>query len=211
MKVLTIPYGPLGSNMYITIKGNEAIVVDPSVSPEVIKKAIPEFDFGSVKAVFITHAHFDHIKYVKEWAEVLNGKPVYMSEKDVQLLKESRGNGSYLIGEKTLFDVETTDIRNVNKKELIGLSFEIIETPGHTAGSCLICVSDNEKEQKVVFSGDMLFKGSVGRTDLPSGSDLDMMRSVDLIKTLPHDYKVYPGHGPDTSIEYECSNNPYFF
>ena len=90
--------------------------------------------------------------------------------------------------------------------ESAGIAMKVIHTPGHTKGSCCYFL----EEQKVLFSGDTLFMESVGRADLPTGNEKDLMQSVrEKVLTLPSETKVFSGHGPSTSIEYEQANNPY--
>lgn len=205
MKVYTFPYGPLGSNMYVLSINDSYFIVDPSVSPDRVLSS-NKFDenfFSNVKAILVTHAHFDHVMYVDKWAEVCSC-PIYMSDKDAPLLKDSDTNCSSFMYADVSFGANTVDCGNIINIE--DISIEVISTPGHTPGSVCYLFTDFN----IMFTGDMLFAGSVGRVDLPLGSQPDMLRSIDIIKSLNDDIEVYPGHGYYTKVGLEKKNNPFF-
>ena len=200
MKIYTIPIGPVSSNMYLLVEGDFSFIIDPSVDREEIKD-LPSAD--SIKAVFITHGHFDHIYAVDSY----KGIPVYMPAKDRELLNDPAANGSFLINSKDEFVFESIDSSEFDKEPFGPVKVTAIKTPGHTAGS--VCYLFETEDDKVLFSGDTLFHYGMGRTDLPTGSDEDMIGSLKLLKELPADLKVFPGHGEATSIGIECASNPY--
>lgn len=205
MKVITFPYGPLGANMYVVELADEYVLIDPSVNPDKIlsSKRVGDDFLSKVSAILITHAHFDHILYVDKWSDLLN-VPVYIDKKDAPFLSEPEMNCSSQMMADTMFCTKTVSLDD-------SLSFgdtkiRIIRTPGHTPGS--VCyLFENER---IMFSGDMLFAGAVGRVDLPLGNDTDMINSIKLLKTLDDDILVYPGHGYYTKMEIEKKSNPFF-
>lgn len=200
MKIYTIPSGPVSSNMYLLVEGDSSFIIDPSVDREEIKE-LPLAD--SIKAVFITHGHFDHIYAVDSY----KGIPVYMSDKDRGLLADPVANGSFLINSKDEYVFDSIDSSGFDKESFGPVKVTTIETPGHTSGS--VCYLFETADDKVLFSGDTLFHYGMGRTDLPTGSDADMAASLKLLKELSPDLKVFPGHGEATSIGFECAANPY--
>lgn len=205
MKVYTFPYGPLGANMYVVDVNGGYILIDPSVSPD---KIINSGKFGDdflskVSAILITHAHFDHVLYVDIWANKVSC-PIYISADDAEFLKDSDKNCSSHMMDDTVFYVKPSLL---DDSVLINdYSIKVIRTPGHTPGSvCFLFEND-----KIMFSGDMLFAGAIGRCDLPLGDESLMFKSIELMKTLDDDILVYPGHGYYTKMQIEKERNPFF-
>jgi len=157
--------------------------------------------------IMLTHGHFDHVLGVASISRHYGGLPVYMNPAD----KETLESNSYF---SRAFDVpvpeefETIDIAEGSVVEVGGLRFEVILTPGHTpGGACFL-----ERAQKLMFSGDTLFAGSIGRTDLPGGDYDALMKSIfEKLMVLDGDILVVPGHGPETSIADERTTNPFLF
>ena len=184
MKIHTIPVGPLETNCYLVEdeRSKETLIIDPGDDAE---KILKEIKVHALKPVFVvtTHGHYDHIGAVREIKDRYN-IPFLMHEKDLW--------GLPLVGapqpDRFLKDQDKLDIGH--------WTLVIIHTPGHTPGG--ICLY-NEKE-KVLFSGDTLFAGTYGRTDLPYSSQADMEKSLKKLLKLPPDTKVYPGHGETTNI-----------
>ena len=151
-----------------------------------------------------THGHFDHILA----AEAIRDRyqiPIYACQKEEKTLQDPKINlTAYHMDSYTLkADVYLTDLQVV---ELAGFSVQMIETPGHTVGSCCYYL----KDEGVLFSGDTVFCGSVGRTDFPEGSTAAIVESLHrLLDALPDDTEVYPGHDASTTIGYEKRYNPF--
>ena len=189
------------SNMFLTYVGNEVFVIDPSVSPDALK-----YDLPPVSAILVTHGHYDHIKYVDEWNKEFPKAPIYMSFEDDTLLGDPWANCSYMDGISRKFEFPhekpegTISFRDVELR--------VIPTPGHTMGS--VCYLFNDGNETSVFTGDTVFAGSVGRTDMKGGSFELLKESVEKISRLPSDTRIYPGHGPDSTVGYEVKYNPFF-
>jgi len=191
-------------------KGSECIIVDPGmpdISAEI--EMIIEEDGLKPVAVLLTHGHLDHTFSVVPLADGYE-IPAYIHSEDRKALL----NPGSLLGKELASSVsamswsepsEILELRNNQKFEAVGLDITAIHAPGHTAGSLMFTVND-----EVLISGDVLFAGSIGRTDLPSGSQEAMQRTL-ASKVLPlaDHLRVLPGHGPDTTIEYERRTNPY--
>jgi glyoxylase-like metal-dependent hydrolase (beta-lactamase superfamily II) len=152
----------------------------------------------------LTHGHFDHILGTAELADHFGGLPVYMHPADKFTLEKNE-YFSRCFGVTMPEAFETTDICEGSVIEVGSLRFEVIETPGHTVGG--VCYL--ERTEKVLFSGDTLFQGSLGRTDLGGDMAVEINSIRTRILTLPPQTKVYPGHGPSTTVEWEQKHNPY--
>ena len=206
MKVESMVLGQIGTNCYFAIKEDtkEAVVIDPADRPDAIVKKASEEGL-ELKAVFLTHGHADHMLGVAGLKEKL-GIPVYACEKERELLADPGQNLSTALfgrGVSLSADVWVQDGQVI---EAAGLCFRVFATPGHTPGGC--CYYN--QEVAVLFSGDTLFAGSVGRTDFPGGSMGELVRSVkEKLAVLPEETVVYPGHMETTTIGAEQRYNPY--
>jgi glyoxylase-like metal-dependent hydrolase (beta-lactamase superfamily II) len=198
--------GPLEANCYILWDSSDlsAVVVDPGHDGEVIEKEVKKQGL-EVKYIINTHGHFDHIGAAGYLRERL-GVKLAIHTKDVPLLEAATVQGSY-------FNVETPPQRapevfleDGTLIEAGSLSIKVLHTPGHTEGGVCLYVED----EGVLFTGDTLFAGSVGRTDLPGGSFETLMNSIrEKILPLGDSVRVFPGHGPETTVGEEKSLNPF--
>ena len=179
------------------------LVFDPAESGTAIYEALKTKGF-QVVAILLTHGHVDHIAGVKELKEC-SGALVYACDKEADLLSDMRDNLSMMFGSPVR--VEADELLQDGKEYVLGdMAFQMIATPGHTAGSCTYYF----KEADVLISGDTLFEGSVGRTDFPTGSMSVLVHSIKhKLFTLPEKTICYPGHGGTTTIGWEKDNNPF--
>ena len=179
------------------------LVFDPAESGAAIYEALKTKGF-QVAAILLTHGHVDHIAGVKELKEC-SGALVYACDKEADLLSDMRDNLSMMFG--TPLRVEADELLQDGKEYVLGgMAFQMIATPGHTAGSCTYYF----KEADILISGDTLFEGSVGRTDFPTGSMSVLVHSIKhKLFTLPEKTICYPGHGGTTTVGWEKDNNPF--
>ena len=191
-------------------KGSECIIVDPGM-PDIsaeIEMIIEEEGLKPV-AVLLTHGHLDHTFSVIPLADGYS-IPAYIHSEDRKALLHpelllSKEFASSLATKEWNEPNEVRELKNNQKFEAVGLDITAIHAPGHTAGSLMFTVND-----EVLISGDVLFAGSIGRSDQPTGSSDAMARTLKTkIIPLGDHLRVLPGHGPDTTIEYERRSNPY--
>lgn len=205
MKVGQCRVGMVMTNCYglLNTQTKEMILVDPGDSPEVIGRMVEELE-GKPVAIFLTHGHYDHIlalEAVKEKYQI----PVYASKEEEELLGDVSLNLTGQVRRPMTVRPETL-VSDLEKFIVAGFSVQAIHTPGHTKGS--VCYYF--PEESLLVSGDTLFHGSVGRTDLPTGSTAQMIESLKrLLETLPEETDVLPGHEAATTIGYEKRYNPF--
>ncbi|MBO4563484.1 MAG: MBL fold metallo-hydrolase [Clostridia bacterium] len=207
LNIRSIPTGPLAVNTYIVWYDNDAsekcecIVIDPANSGKV-KRALDEWGL-TLKAILITHGHFDHIMGVARLREQTGAK-VYINKLDSAAMKDNGASLASMIGvrvDPTSVDVYVTDGMLISEA---GIELRAIHTPGHTVGGVCYVM---EKE-RVIFSGDTLFFMSYGRTDLPGGDAEALYDSIMYrLFTLKGDYRVLPGHDRETTLDFERKNN----
>ena len=194
-----IPVGALAVNCYVIFEESSGLllIIDPGDDADLIISAAENFPYKRV-CILLTHAHVDHIGAVPEVKKALNAEFVYLASGDEELYKSPENHIlPYLPPVADL--PKTTAVWDVP-------GVKLLLTPGHSkGGSCFYFA-----EEKFVISGDTLFAGSVGRTDLPGGSFAELEKSIRKeLLTLPDDTVVYPGHGPRTTIGEEKRSNPY--
>lgn len=203
MKIDTIAVGPLGTNCYIVTDENKTgIIIDPGFEEWKISSVIEKNDY-KIEYIILTHGHYDHFSAVEKIKGKTNARVVIYEEDAAFLTNPDLSLLSWFdaLKEKTI----TADI-TVNEKislESGELSFSFIHTPGHTPGS--MCI----KVENTLFSGDTLFRLSIGRTDLPMGSQFEIEKSLKKLSQINEDLTVYPGHMDGTTLSYEKQNNPY--
>ena len=206
IEIKSMTLGMVATNCYLIInkETKEALLIDPADNALRISNVIEE-NVCTLKAILLTHGHFDHIMALNELKKRYN-VPVYAHEEEEDVLKQSSLNMSGMIGQiyTTQADIYVKDGEHL---KLAGLDIIVLHTPGHTKGSVCYYLP----EEKVLMSGDTLFHCSIGRTDFPTGSMSQLVRSVkEQLFVLPDDVQVYPGHDSVTSIGYEKQYNPFF-
>jgi glyoxylase-like metal-dependent hydrolase (beta-lactamase superfamily II) len=199
--------GPLQENCFIArLKDTaNAVIVDPGDDSERILGALEALGIEQVDAVLLTHTHFDHIGAVAPVAKA-TGAPVYCPELETQVLANIMDYVPWPgLGPYESYQADHT-VAGGETLELAGLPFEVMFTPGHSPGH----VSYALPEHGALFSGDVLFQGSVGRVDLPGGDWPTLLASIEsLINTYPADTTVYPGHMGLTTLGNERATNPF--
>ncbi len=190
MKVMAL--GAYQTNCYILWGegSDQCIVIDPGFEAEAVLHQVRSLG-KTVEAILLTHGHFDHVGAVKEIAAE-TGCRVYLCPEDLSMPAMFTAGPLYY----------TDSYGEGDRLQLAGLSLRILQTPGHTQGSVCIACED------CLFSGDTLFEGSCGRTDLPGGNYAQILQSLKRLATLD-DCRVFPGHGPSTTLAEEKKYNPY--
>ncbi|WP_322924904.1 MBL fold metallo-hydrolase [Paenibacillus campi] len=206
-KIESFSLGPLQTNAYLLIAEDEkrALVIDPGMNPGALIRRIETLQL-EVEAILLTHAHFDHMGGVQELRAHVDC-PVYLHDLEAEWMTNAKLNGSAnwpQVTPPTMAEPAEHALDEGQKLELIGHTFAVYHTPGHSPGSVsFLC-------DKHLFSGDVLFRMGVGRTDLTGGSERQL---VDSIRTklyrFADDVIVYPGHGARTTIGAEKASNPY--
>ncbi len=205
MNIKTITGGLLEENCYILTDEETGLsaVIDPGFTSAKLDEVIRALPADKVALCLLTHGHFDHIDGVPRVKE-LAGCKVCISRPDAPCTSNpaiSQGNMLPSIQHEN-FEPDQL-LENQDIIELGSLKIRVLYTPGHTVGSCCFIVND------AIFSGDTLFSGSMGRTDLPTGNSRDMMESLKKLSNLEGDFYVFPGHGPATTLERERRYNPF--
>lgn len=210
MLILTRTLWLAQTNTYVLAseRGGPAVVVDVPPDPSAVVAVLREHDL-SAAALLITHGHIDHVGGAGAVAEA-TGAYAHVHPDDDFLTDAPEEQLRRLFGMVPPGDyrppAERVYLAHGQKHTLAGITFEVVHTPGHTPGHCCFLV----EEEGILFSGDQLFAGSIGRTDLPGG-DLnalaESMRSR--VMTLPDEVRVLPGHGPETTIGEERRSNPF--
>jgi hydroxyacylglutathione hydrolase len=207
LEIVPFVLGPVATNAYLLADtdSGQAAVVDPAWEGRTIAAAAQSRGW-EIRQLWYTHAHFDHIGGAAELAGSLSEPPkVAMHPADHLLWK--MGGGGPLFGYKIRTGPKPNlDLARAGQLELGGLHFEVRHTPGHTPGSCVFYC----RQAQVAFTGDLIFAGSVGRTDLPGGNQQVLMDSIrQSILSLPEETRLHPGHGPATTVGVEKRNNPF--
>lgn len=204
-QIYQLPLGALGTNCYI-IPGEDsrAVVIDPASAAEV--EMFLNTHGLKLGTIIVTHGHYDHFA----------GAAQLMESTGASLLASAPDEAMYSSAAKCWADFMPVEFRPIKPDKLFsdgeeftaeGLKFRVMGAPGHTAGSCLLFTEIGGEPS--AFCGDVVFCMGVGRTDGYSGSTRDMLDSLEKIAKLPGDFKLYPGHGSITTLDYERQNNPY--
>jgi hydroxyacylglutathione hydrolase len=205
ISIKNIITGKWKENCYIVYSSNkETLIIDPGSNASEIIQFVKENDL-KILAILNTHAHYDHIGGIYELKETFS-VPFYLHSEDQKLLKSANLYKAIFDGEHPIkipqvdyyFDQIKTPV------QLGEFTINVIFTPGHTKGGVCFCIED------MIFTGDTLLEGHIGRVDLPGGNKLTLLNSLKILSTLPKDHKVFSGHGKETTIAHELANNKRF-
>lgn len=195
----------LAANTYLLVDENkDCVIIDPSQSDSSLLNYLKDNDFHPL-AILLTHGHYDHIRGVDVLVDYYH-IPVYISKKDIELLKNPTLNCSDRFSRKNI--IMNSPVIGVDENDMLKILSEdilVIATPYHTEGSICFYLKDSG----LLFSGDSLFKESVGRSDFPTSNPLLMDASLSKLMKLPKETKVYPGHNEETTIEHEQKLNSF--
>ena len=196
--------GPIETNCYFVrdTETGDLVIVDPAWYDPSLEGKVREIGAEHVKGILLTHCHVDHIAGAAQLKE-LTGAPLWAPPQEKEFLTDPALSLAYMIpGGIRSFEAEYP-VAEGKPLQIGSLSFRVLHTPGHTIGSHCYLIED------LMLSGDTLFFGSVGRTDHPTGNTAMIMQSVRRLAALPGDWRVYPGHGPETTMKRERLINPY--
>ena len=206
LKIGKMTLGSCMTNCYFVYREGESGVIffDPAAQGDYIYEKMKEHGF-EIEVILLTHGHFDHIGGVDALREK-SGAKVYAMEAEKVLLQDPYVNVSAQMHAKVTVEADGF-FHDGDELEYGGKKCKVIATPGHTIGGCCFYF----EEAGMVICGDTIFAESVGRTDFPTGNMKKLLASIeDKIFTLPEDTKLYPGHGPATTVGHEKENNPFF-
>lgn len=207
MLVRSLSLGALRTNCYVIIdeENNNCLLVDPGDEADRIIRLFTKEGLKPL-AILLTHGHFDHVGAVAKLVENYR-IPVVAGEKELELMKDPELNLSHRFGDAMM--VVPSHVVGDDEDLTVGeFACKVLETPGHTKGS----VTFYFEKLGAAFTGDTLFFESVGRSDFPTGNDKKLVESIkDKLFLLPKKTVIYPGHGPQTTVEYEMKNNPYLY
>lgn len=206
MKYERFPLGILWTNGYlIWDDGKTAFFVDPGGPPDDVFLRIDKEGLN-LSAVILTHGHGDHIAGASAMTERY-GARLFIHRSDEEMLSDDEKNLASRLGAHCPAAAATDWLEDGLTFKIGLMSLSVIHTPGHTKGSCCIIVED--KDDRLLLTGDTLFAGSIGRTDFPSSAPDLMNDSLKRLTAIPGDMPVLPGHGPETSLAVEKRENPF--
>jgi glyoxylase-like metal-dependent hydrolase (beta-lactamase superfamily II) len=202
MDAVGFTVGPVQENAWLVSQDGRALLVDPGEEAERLQSEIEQRDV-KIEAILITHCHFDHVGAVAAMARA-TGAPVYCPQGEVQILENINDYVRWPgFGPFESYSPEHT-VAGGDTLDLAGLRIAVISTPGHSPDHVTYAIGN------VILSGDVLFQGSIGRTDLPGADHATLMRSIaTLLDTLPDETQVLPGHMGSTTLGAERATNPF--
>jgi glyoxylase-like metal-dependent hydrolase (beta-lactamase superfamily II) len=205
--VVTNMLGDLGTNCYTVVNTatREAVIIDPAANASFLIGMIKNQQYKLVK-ILLTHGHFDHVGGVKGLKEAYPDVPVVIGKNDEDILRTPAANLSLMFDESISLKADEL-VSDGDELELLGTKIKCIEVPGHTKGGMCYYIEEN----KMIFDGDTLFCGSIGRSDFPTGDGEALLTNIrEKIFTLPDDTVVYPGHNSRTTVGREKTDNMFF-
>jgi glyoxylase-like metal-dependent hydrolase (beta-lactamase superfamily II) len=207
MKVVPFLYNDkneLFSNCYLAIDNKSScVIIDPSCDYDGVINYIIKNSLVC-RGILLTHSHFDHMRGIDRTVKALN-VPFYVSSNDEDGLTDTRLNCSSMSNSKFIVQTKPVLVSDQEVLELLEEPIRVIDTPFHTKGSACYYIA----KSNLLFSGDTLFRGSIGRSDLPSSVGREIRHSLSKLFALPDETKVFPGHGLTTTIGFERKLNPF--
>lgn len=191
MEIRTFTLTEYASNCYVVLDDGQSLIIDPGAPDANVRDAVADTD---VVGVLNTHAHPDHI----------GGNPQLKKQLGVPLLLHEADRAWW----RTLLGGDIEPDRFISEGDAVevgDVSLDVLHMPGHCPGQVILL----ERNERIMFSGDLIFAGSIGRTDFPGGSDAQMRDSLQRLDKLDGDWTIYPGHGPVTTLEAERQSNPF--
>lgn len=209
MKIEKITNQIAQENTYLLSNSSFCLVIDPGSEPAVLLEAIERLN-KPLCAILLTHAHFDHIMGLEALKKAFPAAPVYVNELEKEWLSTPELNASLLLLGKPVTAPATNYFYEMGKTyDLGGFKFSVLATPGHSIGGVSLCFA--QSEGTYVFTGDALFKNTIGRWDLPTGNQEQLLQSIrQQLFSLPDEFQIFPGHGPSSTIGAEKRTNPFF-
>lgn len=204
LKVTTIIFPGFTANCYLVTDDitKDSFLVDPGAYGTRQSEYIKSQGIEKLKYILLTHGHFDHVTGVKQFRDEFSAK-VVIHENDEACLRDSLKSLGIAHGIRATGIEADITVKDGDKLAFADKEIQVIHTPGHTKGGVCYKIDD------LLFTGDTLFKGTVGRTDFPGGSMEEIIASVNKLSALEGDYKIYPGHEAETTLNHERENNPY--
>ncbi len=206
MEVLSFSLSNMGTNSYLCTEGKDALLIDAPHQNEVLIRAIKEKGLA-LNAILLTHGHFDHVMGLRALLDEFPEAKVYIAKEDSYLVqKKGEGNREIIGSILPSFYAESIlklldslpEEYNYYEDEILGM--KVIKSPGHTEGS----VSLYSEKERILFTGDTIFKSSFGRTDFPKSSEEKLFLSIrNILEIIPDDVRILPGHGKETTIKAE--------
>lgn len=198
-RIDTLALGAFAANCYLLWEGDHVLIVDPGSKSPRIRELIAIRN-GIVDGIYLTHGHFDHIAGVDILVDTYHC-PVYINDLDIPLLTNPYLNYS-MDGQDVVVKAKANGLRP-GTNTIGHFTFDLIDAPGHSEGSSLLLWYDT------MICGDVIFQGSIGRTDLATGSNTKMFQTLQMVKTMDPNFIIYPGHGDKTTLAIELQTNPY--
>ena len=208
MKITCTPVGAIAANCYLVVSGDAALVIDPGDWSQALEQKLEPY-MDKIQLILLTHRHADHLM-AAAWLQEKSGAKTAIHLDDAAGLLDP---GVSLSAEMGVFAAPQRPLRPdlvLKDKEVLecgNMHIQVLHTPGHSQGGVCYLIDDGDKS--ALFTGDTLFAGEIGRTDLPTGDYPTLMRSLVRLAELPGDYHVYPGHGSHTLLSRERTQNSY--